>query len=339
MHLLFIGAARGLDRQLLADRGYPFYGLAVMPFPRRVVSLGTVTAGAAVLYGLAQTVRLFRRWRPQVVVGTGGYASVCALLAGRMFGARCVLFEANAVPGRTNRWLARLACFIVTGFPEATAFFPPGRAAWTGTPVRPEVREGDRDTVRKQLGLTAADRLLLVFGGSQGARRLNEAVWDALPRLMAEPSLHIVHACGRHWEAEAQRLHAALPPAWRSRYRPFGYREDIPKLLHAADLAVSRAGSSSIAELLVAGVPAILVPYPFAIYDHQRFNALSVVRRGAADMVLDAELTGERLAKTVLALLHDEERLATMRGAARALAKPHAAEAIVDIILTFLGVQ
>lgn len=337
LNLLFVGTTRGLEQRLIPQRGYPLLTVSARPFPRRMVSPTFFVSLAVMAYGAVQALWHFRKFRPHVVVGTGGYASVCALLAGKMVGSKLILFEANSIPGRTNRVLAKLADFIATGFPEAVAFFPPRKTQFTGTPVRQEVRVTDRLKARRYLGLDEATPLLLAFGGSQGAKRLNEALWDALPRLLtALPSLQIVHLCGAWWEEEAKHIHAALPAKEQDRYQPFGYREDLPLLLPAADLAISRAGSSSVAELLIAGVPSLFVPYPFAIYDHQRFNALSAVRRGAAQMLLDAELSGERLAATVIELLSDRERLAQMRDAALRIAKPFAAEEIVQRILELL---
>lgn len=289
------------------------------------------------VYGIFQTLKHFRKLRPQVVIGTGGYASVCALIAGKLIGAKLVLFEANSIPGRTNKLLAKLADWIATGFPEALRFFPKGKANHTGVPIRPDIREMDKATARRAMGLTENDRCLLVLGGSRGAQRINETLWDSLPRLLLLPSLKIVHLCGSQWEQNAKRIQEALPHYVRDRYCPFGYREDMPLLLHAADIAVSRAGASSIAELLTAGVPSILVPYPFAIYDHQRFNALSVMKRGAALMILNSELTSERLVDTLLELLDNPERLERMREAALGIAKPFAAEEIVKRALELVG--
>ncbi len=337
LQLLFVGANRGLEQHLIPQRGYPLLTVSARPFPRRMVSPTFFVSSAVMAYGTVQALWHFRRWRPQVVVGTGGYASVCALLAGKPVGAKLVLFEANSIPGRTNKALAKLADFIATGFPEAVAFFPPRKTQFTGTPVREEVRVTDRLQARRNLGLDEETPLLLVFGGSQGSKRLNETLWDALPRLlMALPSLRIVHLCGTWWEEEAKHIRSALPFGGQDRYQPFGYREDLPLLLPAADLAVSRAGSSSVAELLVAGVPSLFVPYPFAIYDHQRFNALSVVRRGAGQMILEAELSGQGLAETVIELLTERKRLEQMRANAFSIAKPFAAEEIVGRILALL---
>jgi len=252
-------------------------------------------------------------------------------------GLKLVLFEANSIPGRTNKLLAKLADWVATGFPEAVNFFPKGKATYTGVPIRADVRSMDKLTARKTLGLTENEQCLLVFGGSRGAQRINEALWDALPRLLLRTSLKIVHLCGSQWEQDAKRIQEALPEDVRERYQPFGYREDMPVLLHAADLALSRAGASSIAELLAAGVPSILIPYPFAIYDHQRFNALSVVRRGAAVMILNADLTGERLFETVSELLSSREKLERMRESALKIARPFAAEEIVKRTLELLG--
>lgn len=288
------------------------------------------------LYGIVQALNHFRILRPQVVIGTGGYASVCALIAGKIVGAKIVLFEANSVPGRTNKLLAKIADWVATGFPEAVNFFPKGKATYTGVPIRSDVRNMDRATARKTLGLTESEQCLLVFGGSRGAQRINEALWDALPKLLLRPNLKIIHICGSQWEQDARRIQDALPEDVRGRYQPFGFREDMPVLLHSADLAVSRAGASSTAELLVAGVPSILVPYPFAIYDHQRFNALSIVRRGAARMVLNAELSGERMWREVSELFDNPDALNRMRESALKIAKPFAAEEIVNQTISLI---
>lgn len=335
--MCFIGSARHIDQEIFARYGYRFHALPVRPFPNKLLSLTSLLAGLSLLWGLQKALRLFVRWRPKVVVGTGGYATPCALLAGKLVGAKGVLFEANAIPGRSNKALARFAHFIATGFPEAVAYFPPDKSVWTGVPIRPDFLQLSRETARRQLGLTNDLRLLLIVGGSQGARRLNEATWDALPLLLSQQeNLCLVHLCGSRWESMAQQIRQTLPRECRDRYQPFGFRDDIAVFLHAADLAVSRAGANTVAELLVAGVPAILVPYPFAVYDHQRFNALSVAKRGAAKMVLDAELTGRRLADEVLSLLNDEERRVQMRMAARQLARPLAADDIVKHIQRLL---
>lgn len=306
------------------------------PFPRRLLSPASLVASSIMLYGLLQALNHFRKLRPKAVIGTGGYASVCALIAGKIVGAKVVLFEANSIPGRTNKFLAKIADWVATGFPESVNFFPKGKAQYTGVPIRPDVRNMDRKKARKILALTEKEQCLLVFGGSRGSQRINEALWDALPRLLLHPNLRIIHICGSQWEQDSKRIQQTLPKDFRERYQPFGYCEDMPVLLHAADLAISRAGASSIAELLVAGVPSILVPYPFAIYDHQRFNALSIMRRGAAKMVLNDELSGERIWQEVSGLFESQEILQRMRQSALSIAKPFAAEEIVKRTLSLL---
>lgn len=336
VQIWFIGATQGLEQKIIPKHGYPLLTVLSRPFPHRLFSPTSVLAGSAMLYGIVQAFKHLRILCPKVVIGTGGYASVCTLIAGKIVRAKVVLFEANSIPGRTNKLLAKIADWIATGFPEAVNFFPKGKAKYTGVPIRPDVREMDRTTARKAFDLTENEQCLLVFGGSRGAQRINEALWDALPKLLLRPFLKIVHICGSQWERDAKRIQEALPKDVGKRYQPFGYREDMPIILHSADLAVSRAGASSTAELLVAGVPSILVPYPFAIYDHQRFNALSIVRRGAAKMVLNAELNGERMWREVSELLDNSGDLQRMREAALSIAKPFAAEEIVNQIISLL---
>ncbi len=338
LSLFFIACWTGLERQILQAKGKRWIGIPSRSFPGKLFSPKTVGSLTVLIQGVGRLVIQFRSVRPQLVIGTGGYVSLPAVIAGKLVGARILFVEANSIPGRTHRILSRFADLIVTGFPEAVSFFPKGKALFTGLPVRSEFLAGDRTEARRPHGLTDAARVLLVMGGSQGARRINEAVFDAVTSgLINDPSLHLFHLCGRRWESGALAIKESLPPDARDRYHPIGFLDPIAPLFHAADLLVSRAGAGTIAEALAACLPSVLVPYPYAIYDHQRFNALSVSRKGAAQIVNDAELTGSRLSDELRTKINATEVLDRMRQAAMQIRRPDAATRVVDLCLNLMS--
>jgi UDP-N-acetylglucosamine--N-acetylmuramyl-(pentapeptide) pyrophosphoryl-undecaprenol N-acetylglucosamine transferase len=260
-----------------------------------------------------------------VVIGGGGYVAGPVGLAARSLRIPLVLCEADSHLGVTNRLLARYAEHVFLAFPISGREGPPYRV--TGRPVPPGTGSADRAAARERFGIGAEDRVLLVFGGSLGARTLNEAAVEAFGR---EAPCTVLHACGRRDHAELRRRLDDLGSP--GHYRLEQYVEPFAEALAAADLAAARAGGS-IFELAAAGLPSILVPYPHATADHQTKNARWMADRGAAVVVPDSELTGERLRAEVGALVADPARLAAMAAAARALARPNAADEIAETTL------
>lgn len=328
--ILFVGSERGLEARILPDTGFAFETLPIAPLRGR-----GARERLSALGGLAASVQraraLVHRFAPDAVIGLGGYASAPAVVAGRLAGTAVVLLEQNARPGLTTRLLARLADRVCVSFAESVACFAPGKAVVTGNPVRwsdsvatsrvpPTV--GPAASTAAGPGIT-----ILLFGGSAGARTLNQA-GPALALALADvPGLRIVHQTGAAAETEVRAAYAAVGRA--ADVRPFIH--DMRTAYAAADLVVCRAGATTIAELAALGRPAILVPYPYAADDHQRANAESLVRAGAARMVLDAEASGARLAAEVRTLLAPEVR-AAMADRIRGLARPDAAERVLDTV-------
>jgi UDP-N-acetylglucosamine--N-acetylmuramyl-(pentapeptide) pyrophosphoryl-undecaprenol N-acetylglucosamine transferase len=259
--------------------------------------------------------------RPDLVVGVGGYASGPAVLAALLLRIRTMIMEQNHFPGATNRWLApRVNAVCLPS--EAARERLGGLGTVTGNPVRAEFFD-----IGEPPGGSALS--LLVFGGSRGARSINTALAEAAEALSRlDPPPRIVHQTGTEDDQPTRDSYADYP---RGQYEAIAFLEDMPARLAAADLVVCRAGASTLAELAAAGRPAILIPYPFAADDHQRHNAETVRRSGAAVVIRDDELDGGRLAKHIEELAADPERRRSMRQAASALAKPNAAGEIVDI--------
>jgi UDP-N-acetylglucosamine--N-acetylmuramyl-(pentapeptide) pyrophosphoryl-undecaprenol N-acetylglucosamine transferase len=319
----FIGGERA-EAELVPGAGYPFHPLRVAGIdrrnPLRAARALLLAAGAS-----ARARRLLRSIGADVVMGGGGYVAGPVGLAAGTLGLPLALAEADSHLGVANRLLAPLARRVFLAFPI------PGRTGGkylvTGRPVPPGTGQADRGAARERFGIALDARCLLVFGGSLGARRLNEAALDAFG---AAAPCTVVHASGRRDHDDLRRRLDALgsPP----HYRLYAYIEPFADALAAADLVAARAGGS-VLELAAAGLPAILVPYPQATGDHQTANARYMERAGAAVVVPDAELDGPLLAREVAAVLGAPERLAAMQAAARATARPDAAERIAEELL------
>lgn len=276
-----------------------------------------------VIRGVRQARQVLRRFRPQVTFVTGGFVAVPVVLASWQARIPVFIYLPDVAPGLAIRWLSRLAQRVAVTFPEVAAYFP-GKAVVTGYPVRREIwaASGKPAEARQQLGLVADLPALLVFGGSRGARSINRALIRVLADLLAH--CQVVHVSGLLDWPVVQEHRQALPAELRDRYHPFAYlHEEMAWALAAADLVVARAGAATLGEFPAAGLPSILVPYPYS-GRHQDLNADYLVQRGAAVKVADAELS-TRLLPTVLGLLRDPVRLAAMRQAAQALAQPAAA--------------
>ena len=326
----YVGSARGVETRLVVEAGFSLTALPGRGIKRKLAP-SNVAAAAGLAWAFAQSLLALLRRKPAVVVGLGGYASAACGAAAVLLRVPLVIVEQNAVPGLANRLLSRFASGAATAFEDTDL----PRATWTGNPVRPEVVAADRAAgrapARAMLGSTDQRRLVAVFGGSLGARRINEAVTGAAEIWRDRDDLHLRHIAGRR---DYDDLSSRAPADSRHSlaYDLVAYEENMAAVYAAADLVVSRAGATTVAELAAVGVPAVLVPLPGAPGDHQTANARRLAAAGGAVMVPDGELDSARLAAEVDALLDDPARLAAMAGAARQLARPDAACAVVDLI-------
>lgn len=341
----FVTTRRGLGPEILARHGEVFTAVAGEPAPRGLSAARAAAFAAAVARGAWQARRALRAQRAAALLATGGYGSAPAVVAARSLGLPVIWQEQNAVPGRATRALGRWARVVALGFEEAAAMLPPSvrrRARLTGNPVRAAVVAGvDREQAARRLGLDPGRRTVLVVGASQGARRFNEALAQAAGELAGVPGVQVLASTGRaQWEQAVAMLQARAPQARveDGRARLGGvvlvpYLEDMAAALSAADLAVSRAGAISLAELTCRGLPLVLVPYPHAADRHQEANARVLERAGAAVVVPDEALDGRRLAEVVTGLLADPRRLAAMAEASRRMGRPRAAEEVAELVL------
>jgi UDP-N-acetylglucosamine--N-acetylmuramyl-(pentapeptide) pyrophosphoryl-undecaprenol N-acetylglucosamine transferase len=315
----WLGAAGRLESKVAAERGIPFAGIAVAGLRGRGL-IRWLAAPWHLARALVQALRILRDVAPRVALGFGGFAAGPGAIAARLLGVPLLIHEQNRAPGLTNRVLARFARRVLCGFPDA---FPTSRGAeWTGNPVREEIAALPPPETR--LAGRSGRRRLLVLGGSQGAAALNRLVPAALARIAPAQRPEVIHQCGpAHLPETAQAYSGAGVEA-----RVEAFLEDMAEAYGWADLVLARAGASTLAEITAAGLASILVPFPYAVDDHQTRNAEFLVERGAAVRIAEAELDPDGLAGWFTTLLGDDRRRLSMAMAARALARPDAAHRV-----------
>jgi UDP-N-acetylglucosamine--N-acetylmuramyl-(pentapeptide) pyrophosphoryl-undecaprenol N-acetylglucosamine transferase len=319
----FVGTARGLETRLVPQAGFEL--LLIESAGLKNVGLMARIRGLWLLpKSLLAARRLIREFRPDIVVGAGGYVSGPVLLVASLMRVPTLVMESNALPGWTNRVLARFVDRATVSFEAALPYFR-GKGVVTGNPVRREffdIPPKRRDAARFSL---------LVFGGSQGARAINEAMVAALAHMEDERSrLHITHQTG---EADFEKVRRGYMDAgWGENAEVRRYIDNMVSLFAATDLIVCRAGATTSAELVAAGKAAIMIPFPFAADDHQRKNAEAMQAAGAARMILQQDLTGERLANEITRLVAVPDEVTRMEEASRKLARGDAAVATVDLM-------
>lgn len=320
-HVEWVGTPAGMERDIIAERGLPYHAVSAGPLRGQSV-VGTVRGVARILLGVVQGVRLLLRSRPDAVLTTGGYASVPVALAAWLVRRPVIVFLPDVRPGFAVRVQARVATRVASSFDEATAQLPRDKTVVTGYPVRPTLLAADRDAARKRLGVEDDLPVLLLYGGSLGARTLNHGVAAVLGQLLERS--HFLHVCGRLDYDELARGAEQLPTDLRQRYHLHAFLGDaLVDAMAAADLCVARAGASTLAELPAVGLPAIVVPGPFS---DQLANARWLEERGAAVLVTNDAVQTGALGDAVLDLLDDAESRARMGAAMRSLARPDAAE-------------
>lgn len=332
----FFGEERRLEGRLVPEAGFDFFPVHVTGFDRqRPWTLATALAHLAhEERRLAKAFRDDPALKPDVAIGFGAYVELPLMRAAKRLHIPIALHEQNSVPGLANKQSARDAALIAIAQPSVADVFRRAGARedairFTGNPVRRQVLDGDRARGRAALGVPEDATLLVVFGGSLGAHHLNERMASLKQELLAIPNLHILHSTGAD-DFEATRDALALTPEEAERYRVQSYIEGMGDVLAAADLVLSRAGASSIAEIAALAVPSVLVPYPFATADHQTTNAHLLTDAGAAVMFKDADIDGRPFADELLGLIADPARRAQMHEAARGLNQAEAAEHLAD---------
>ena len=326
--VLFVGTARGLESNVLAHEGFDLALISAKPVMGRGLG-GAVTGLCAMPVSLWQCLRILKTRRADLVIGVGGYTSPMMIFAAALTGVMRVILEPNANPGMANKAIGPFAQRVFLAFESAADSFDRSRVRVVGTPIRKAFLDGIQQSPEK-----SGPFHLLIFGGSQGAKAVNTAVMEGLSELMAQlPHLTVTHQTGESDHARVAETYRRA--GMEAQVVPFLY--DMPAALRQADLVVARAGAMTVAELTACGKPAILIPLPTAIYDHQMRNAKVMEAAGAAVVLPQSALTGSMLVRTVATILRDPDRLRVMGAASLSMRRIDASEAIVRECYLLMG--
>lgn len=325
--VLFIGTEHGIEARAVPAAGYRLETISATGI-RGKGGVSQIKGMSLMLYGYAQSRKILKAFRPDMVLGVGGYASLPMVLAARGMQIPRYIHEQNAIPGMTNKMLAKFVDQVFITLEESAKFFPKNSTLLTGNPLRQQILHQAATSAGEELRLGGQGRFrLLIFGGSQGAHAINMAMIAALPFLeRTSDKLEITHQTGvkdADQVAEAYRKHG-----FDAAVRPF--IDDMANAYQRADLVICRAGATTIAELTACGRPSIFIPFPHAVDDHQRCNAEALLKKGAGFMLLERELNGESLSGMICELMGDPEKLQRTGKLAFGLAKLDAAKIIVD---------
>lgn len=331
--ILFVGTEHGIESKVVPKAGYPIRfvpsaGFVGMNIPRRLVSL--LKLGLA----LANSRKLIKEMRPDIVIGTGGYASIGPVLTAYFMKIPTMILEQNVVPGLANKTLARFCDAVALTYHESIRYFPMEKTHLTGNPVRREIMRADKKTACSLFSLEEERFTVFIFGGSKGAQNINRAVVESLPLLEdMKEKVQFLHQTGEKDFESVKEV-----------YRKSGFRGTVAPFIHqmpeayaVADIVVSRAGATTLAELTALGKPSVIVPYPFAL-GHQEYNAAKLRDTGAGRLILDAELNGDRLSKVIREIAESAKTRDEMRKQSLALGQPDAAKKVVDIAASLISV-
>ncbi len=332
MEVYYAGTPKGVEARLVPEAGLPFKAFEAQGFDRSH-PLTLVKGVTKILRSTKQAKQWFKEIQPDVVVGFGGYVSIPVARAAESMGIPVLVHEQNSVMGMANRYIAKRAEHLCLTYEntqgkEAVS----GKTVVTGNPVRSSVVQASRQEGRELLGVPEDATMLLVFGGSLGARSINEAVIAHKEALLSRPDLYIVHITGPK-ELEAVTEALALTPEEATRWKLMGYQDAMGPTLAATDCILSRAGATSLAEIAALAIPALLVPFPYATADHQTTNARAYVEAGCASMVSDDALQSAEFEEKLFALVDDPEVRASMKEAARAQKSADATTLLADVVM------
>lgn len=336
--ILYVGSSNGIETKLVPSAGFSFKSINIKGFKRKV-SMDTFKTIYLAVASLFSSREIIVDFKPDVVVGFGGYASgPIAILAGIMK-IPLLIHEQNAIPGLTNRLLGRLAGVVAVSYPGSEVYFQKTKnVKLTGNPVRSVISKADRLKSIEEFGLNNERKTILIFGGSRGARKINESVIEAYPFFRDRDGIQIVHITGDlDFEFVKEKIFNQKRKDDKLIYRCYPYIEDIGKLYSCSDLVVCRAGATTIAEITNCGLPAILIPYPYSTDNHQEKNARVLEQNNAGIIILDKDLNGQLLFEEITRLFSSSFKLPEMKKNSKSLSNPKAAEVIAGLVFELGG--
>lgn len=335
LEVLYVGTSAGLEADIVPREGIDFKVIELESF-KRSLSLDNFFRAGKAIARVWSARNVVKEFKPDVVIGTGGYVCGPILMAAALMGIPALVQEQNVFPGITNRILSKFVSRVATGSPDAVKYFPAGKTVFTGNPIRSEVMEAERNDGYREFNLDPNKMTVLVSGGSRGARSINIAMTDVHKRYADRQDVQIIHVTGKNeYEDTLKRVAEAgvdLEKYDHLQIRPYLY--NMPQAMAIADVAVFRAGATGLAELTARGIPSILIPYPYAAENHQEYNARAVESADAAKVILNKDLADSTiLPDTLDEMLANPRRLRKMAAASKLLGRPQAADDIAAMII------
>jgi UDP-N-acetylglucosamine--N-acetylmuramyl-(pentapeptide) pyrophosphoryl-undecaprenol N-acetylglucosamine transferase len=330
--VIFVGTEYGIESRVVPREGYPIKFLKA----EGLVGVSTVKKVKAIVtmfFSIADSYKIIKTLNPDIVIGVGGYVSGAAMLTAYLMSIPTMILEQNSIPGLTNKILGRFVRAVCITYQESISFFPKAKTYLTGNPVRMQILKGDIESAYRLFSLERGLFTIFIFGGSSGAKSINMAIVNALNNMYdLKDKIQFLHQTGiRDYENI------------RKSYRKTGFKGTITPFIYqmgeayaVADIVVSRAGATTLAELTALGKPAILIPYPYAAGQHQELNARKLLEMGAAKMIRDSELKGESLANSIREMYTNETMRAEMQRNSRSVGRPEACSKVVDIAMSLV---
>ena len=321
---------------MVSEAGYKLERLSVTGFGSKL-SFDLLKSSSKMLVSFFSAYKLLKKYQPKILIGMGGYASFPLIFVANWFGYPTIIHEQNAVPGRANIFLAKRANLIASGFPLSKDYFGNKEVIFIGNPVRSQVLSSSRRQSLKYLGIKEKRFTVVVFGGSRGAKKINQAIVSAYHLFANNSNLRFIHITGRmNYEPVKEQLKKQQDISDKVDYRLYSYVPEIWHVYALADLIVCRAGASTLAEISALGIPSILIPYPYATNNHQAKNAQWYVEKGAAQIILDENLSGSLLWQSIYSLIHHPTKLKEMSDRAKSFRHDQAAKRLAEQVICLM---
>lgn len=330
--ILFVGTSKGIESEIVPKYGYELKTVTVQGFKRKI-DLDNVKRVFKLFKGLEQSRSVVKKFKPDIVIGTGGYVSGPVLFNASMKKIPAVIHEQNSFPGVTNKILAKMVTTVLTSFEDSHQRFPEGtreKLVLTGNPVRKEILVARKNVARRNLGISEDKKMVLCYGGSGGSEEINEAMRLVIEN-MVKDDVAFIFATGKYYYEEFEKSISDI--ALKPYQRIVPYLEDMANALAASDLVIGSAGAISLAEITALGKPSIIIPKAYTAENHQEYNAKSIEKQGAGIAILEKNLTPESLNTAVFKLLGDKEALIDMENASRSIGKPEAIDLIYNEVM------
>lgn len=332
--ILYVGTAAGFEAGIVPKEGISFLPIESKGLPRKL-SLKIISTVLSVGKGAREARRILKDYRPDVVVGMGAYVSLPILGVAALKNIPTIIHEQNAVPGMVNRMLSRITRVVATSFPGMENDVPSAKKlVFTGNPIREEVLKADHETAARRFQIDPKRKVLTVFGGSRGAQKINEAMIEAYDRWRNSDGLQIIHATGKinydHIRGAIERIST---PEDTLIYKAYPYIEQMGEAYSVSDLLVCRSGATTIAEITALGMPAILVPYPYATDNHQEKNAGRLEQFGAGTVILDKDMNGKTMTEAADRILRNDKEFNLAKKASKHMGRPNAAELLAALVI------